>query len=117
MAKSVEFNPRGTFVASKSGGLILASREYKLGDTIDKTGISRRKLAQLWAQGRIAYSWMIDPKKGRAEEKTAPVAKVETKVEKKVEAKTEPKKVEVKAEPKKVETKKVDTKKAKGDKK
>jgi hypothetical protein len=125
MAKSVEFNPRGTFVASKSGGMILASRKYQLGETIDKTGLSRRKLLQLWAQGRIAYAWMVDAKQGTtiAVPSPAPVevkveklpeTKVEklpeTKVEKVSEAKVE-KKTEAKAE-KKLEKKYLEDKKS-----
>lgn len=78
MPKSVAFDPNGTFVASKSRKLILASREYQLGDTIDKSGISRRKLAQLWSLGRISYSWMVEQDTIQAE---APTAMPETSIE------------------------------------
>tara|TARA_R100000750_G_C2309187_1_gene81819 strand:- start:339 stop:728 length:390 start_codon:yes stop_codon:yes gene_type:complete len=62
MARSIEFNPSNVFVARKSNGLTLASKQYQLGDTIDKAGLSRRKLLQLWSQGKICYQWMLEDK-------------------------------------------------------
>ena len=59
MARSVEFNPLAAFVSGKSNELIIAGKKYKMGATIDKGTISKRKLLQLWSQGRIVYDWML----------------------------------------------------------